>query len=182
MPTLNDAFNELQAINANMQVLHADNASIIAGQAAIVAAIGVNTAVVNDVRSSVDNGTAVLKTIAQLHQVTNTVLLHLSRQADTMICSLDAIARNTCAIHNEAHLQTALQTGIADAEHDLLDITRTVYPAAALDLDRRDALQKATEECCPRPVEPPPCNYRPCPLPPPLDLHIRPEREKEGNK
>ena len=64
MPTLNDAFNELQAINANMQVLHTDNASIIAGQAAIVGAIGANTVAVNDVRSAVDAGTAVLKTIA----------------------------------------------------------------------------------------------------------------------
>jgi hypothetical protein len=182
MPTLNDAFTELQAINANLQVLHTDNASIIAGQAAIVGAMAANTAAVNDVRSAVDAGTAVLKTIAKLHQVTNTVLLHLSRQTDTMICSLDAIARNTCAIHNEAHLQTGLQTVIAAAESDLLDITRTVHPAASLDLDRREALQKATEDCCPKPVEQPPCNYRPCPLPPPLDLHIRLEREKDDDK
>ena len=33
MPTLNDAFNELQSINSHLQTLHADNGSIIAGQA-----------------------------------------------------------------------------------------------------------------------------------------------------
>jgi hypothetical protein len=175
MPTLNDAFNELQAINANMQVLHTDNAGIIAGQAAIAASIAASTAAINDVRNSVDAGTAVLHSIATLQQVTNATLLHMSRQQDAMICALEAISRNTCAIHNEAHIQTKRQTVIAAAETALLDITRTVNPVAALDLDRREDQQRAIEKCCPPPVEAPVCTYRPCPTPPPLEQ--RKERE-----
>ena len=125
MPTLNDAFNELQAINGHLQVLHADNGSIIAGQAAIAAAIAASTAAINDVRNSVDAGTAVLNSIAHLQQVTNATLFHMSQQQDAMICALEAISRNTCAIHNETHIQTGRQTVIAAAETALLDITRT---------------------------------------------------------
>ncbi len=171
MPTLNDAFNELQAINAKLQTLHADNGALAAGQAAITAAIGVNTAAVNNVRASVDAGTAVLNAMVQLQKVTNTTLLHISRQADTMICALEAIARNTCAIHNEAHVQTLRQTVIASAETALLDITRTINPGAALDLDRRMDQQIALEKCCPPDPEPQPCHYKPCPAPPPLEQH-----------
>jgi hypothetical protein len=111
IPTLNDAFNELQAINA--------------GQAAIVGAIAANTAAVKEFRSPVDAGTAVLKTIAKLHQITNTVLPHPSRQTDTMICSLEATARSV----------TRLRPARSIAEGD--------------------------GDCCPKPVEQRPCNYRP---------------------
>ena len=120
MPTLNDAFNELQSINSHLQTLHADNSSIIAGQAAIAAAIAASTAAINDVRNSVDVGTSVLKSIAHLQQVTNATLLHMSHQQDAMICALEAISRNTCALHNEAHIQTGRQTVIAAAETALL--------------------------------------------------------------
>ena len=175
MPTLNDAFHELQAINGHLQTLHGDNGSLIAGQASIVAAIAASTAAINDVRNSVDAGTAVLQAISHLQQVTNATLLHMSQQQDAMICALEAISRNTCAIHNEAHLQTGRQTVIAAAETALLDITRTVHPAAALDLDRRDDQKRAIEKCCPPPVDPPVCAYRPCPAPKPLE--IRDQRE-----
>lgn len=175
MPTLNDAFNELQAINGHLQTLHADNGNIIAGQAAIAAAVAASTAAIHDVRTAVDAGTSVLKTIAGLQQVTNATLFHLSQQADAMICALEAISRNTCAIHNEAHLQTGRQTVIAAAETALLDITRTVHPGAALDFDRREDQRRATEACCPPPADPPVCTYRPCPAPKPLD--IRDNRE-----
>ena len=175
MPTLNDAFNELQAINGHLQTLHADNGNIIAGQAAIAAAIAASTAAIHDVRSAVDAGTAVLHSIAHHQQVTNATLLHISQQADAMICALEAISRNTCAIHNEAHIQTGRQTVIAAAETALLDITRSVNPAAALDFDRREDQRRATEACCPPPVDPPVCAYRPCPAPRPLE--IRDQRE-----
>ena len=175
MPTLNDAFNELQAINGHLQVLHADNGSIIAGQAAIAAAIAASTAAINDVRNSVDAGTAVLNSIAHLQQVTNATLFHMSQQQDAMICALEAISRNTCAIHNETHMQTGRQTVIAAAETALLDITRTVHPAAAIDLDRREDQRRAVEKCCPPPIEPPVCAYRPCPAP--KSLEYRDDRE-----
>ena len=86
-----------------------------------------------------------------------------------MICALEAISRNTCAIHNEAHLQTGRQIVIAAAETALLDITRTVHPGAALDFDRREDQRRATEACCPPPADPPVCAYRPCPAPKPLE-------------
>jgi hypothetical protein len=176
MPTLNDAFNELQAINANLQVLHADNGQLLAEQTAIKAAVDAGTVATQAVKAAVDAGTLVLESIAQGQRVTNTILLHLSRQADTLICAVEAIARNTCAIHNETHRQTKLQAVIADSDEALLDIAKSVNPSAALDLARREAEREALELCCPPQVEPPVCNYKPCPVPPPLEID---DRKKE---
>lgn len=168
MASLNDAYNELLAINAKLNVLHADNGQLLAGQVAIRTAINAGTAATKEVKDAVDAGTVVLKAIEQGQEVTNTILLHLSHQTDTMICSLEAIARHTCGILNEVHRQTGIQTGIAAADAALLDIAKTVNPDAALDLARRMALQAAQEACCPPPVEAPICNDKPCPAPQPL--------------
>lgn len=168
MASFNDAFNELQAINANLAVLHADNGQILNGQASIKAAVDAGTAATQDVKASVDAATTMLGQIMQGQQLTNKILLHVSQQADTMICALEAISRNTCGIHNEVHVQTGLQKVISVSAVSLLEITKTVHPDAALDLSRREALKNATDLCCPPPVEPPVCAHKPCPAPPPL--------------
>lgn len=177
MASFNDAFNELQAINANLAVLHTDNGQIVAGQAAIKAAVDAGTTATQGVKASVDAGTAVLNQMLQGQQLTNKILLHLSQQADTMICALEAISRNTCGIHNEVHVQTGLQKIISTSEVALLDIAKTVHPDAALDLSRREALKVATDRCCPPSVEPLVCNHKSCPAPLPL-RDVVPDREK----
>lgn len=176
MASFNDAFNELQAINAKLAVLHTDNGQILAGQVAIKAAVDAGTAATQDVKASVDAGTAVLGNLLQGQQLTNKILLHLSKQADTMICALEAISHNTCGIHNEVHVQTGLQRVITASGVALLDISKTVHPDAALDLLRREALKSATDQCCPPPVEPPVCNHKPCPAPPPFRA-VRPDQD-----
>lgn len=168
MASFNDAFNELQSINVNLLTLHADNGQILAGQATIKAAVDAATLATQGVKASVDAGTAVLNAMLQGLQLTNKILFHLSLQTDTIICSLDAIARSTCGIHNEAHVQTGLQKITSASAVALLDIAKTVHPDAALDLSRREGLKHATELCCPPPVELPVCSYEPCPAPPPL--------------
>lgn len=177
MASFNDAFNELQAINASLAVLHTDNGQILTGQAAIKASVDAGTTATQGVKASVDAGTTVLSALLQGQQLTNKILMHLSLQTDTMICSLEAIARNTCGIHNEVHVQTGLQTGMSASGVALLDIAKTVHPDAALDLSRREALKNATDLCCPPPVEPPVCNYKPCPAPPAL-RDLRPDPNK----
>lgn len=177
MPSLNDAFAELQAINTKLQTLHTDNSQLKTGQVAIQTAINAGTSATQAVQGAVEAGTVVLKAMVQEQHISNTLLLHLTRQADTMICALEAIARNTCGIHNEAHQQTALQRVMEASELALLDISKTVHPDAALDLARREGLRHATEACCPPPQEPPVCSYRPCPAPPPLKI-----KDKEGGK
>ncbi|HXT70552.1 MAG TPA: hypothetical protein VN700_12385 [Vicinamibacterales bacterium] len=174
MASFNDAFNELQTINANLAVLHTDNGQILAGQAAIKTAVDAGTAATASVKASVDAGTTVLNAVLQAQQLTNQILVHLSQQADTMICELEAIARNTCGIHNEVHVQTGLQKTISASAVELLDISKTVHPDAALDLSRREALKNATDLCCPPPVAPPVCHHRPCPAPQPL-RDVRPD-------
>jgi hypothetical protein len=180
MPTLNDAFNELQAINANLQVLHADNGQLLAEQTAIKAAVDAGTVATQAVKAAVDAGTLVLDAIAQGQQVTNTILLHLSHQTDTLICAAEAIARNTCAILNEAHRQTKLQAIIVACEEALLDIAKTTNPGAELDRARRQSEREALERCCPPEVEPPVCKYAPCPAPPPLEIDYRPGASRLG--
>lgn len=128
-------------------------------------------------QSSVDDGVVVLKLIAQEQQVTNSILLHLTQQLDTMIYSLSAISHNTCNIANESHIQTELQRSIANSEAALLDISKTINPAVVVDLERREAILKAQEACCPTQLPPPICNYKPCPAPPPLS--IKPRRKNQ---
>lgn len=165
MASFNDAYNELQSINANLGVLHADNGQLLAGQAAIKAAVDTGT---HNIQTAVEAGTAVLQGMLLEQQLTNRILFHLTQQADTMICALGAISRNTCGIHNETHVQTGLEKVVSASAVALLDIAKTVHPEAALDLARREAQRAATERCCPPPVEPPVCDHKPCPAPPPL--------------
>lgn len=112
MPSFNDAYNELQTINAKLSNLHADNVQLLAGQVAIKAAVEAGTLATQSVQASVETGTEVLKNIVQGQHISNAILAHLSRQADTMICALEAISRHTCSIYNEAHIQTDTQAVI----------------------------------------------------------------------
>jgi hypothetical protein len=161
MPSLNDAYQQLQDANSNLQTLHNDEVALKASQDA-------TTAAVNGVHQAVNQAVVYLRALVEGQVYTNQALFHLSQQTDTMICTLEHISKNTCLLLNEAHQQTALQTAMSRDTAEALDIAKTAHPQAALDLARREALRQQTEACCPPKVEPPVCNYQPCPAVRPL--------------
>ena len=174
MASIDDVFHQLQAVNTNLSTLHADGIA--------------ETNATNQVKSSVDTVDADVKagfnatvngltTIALIDIEAVKLLFHLTQQTDTVICALENISRNTCAMLTQLTLQTQLQQRMADN----LDVVRAMeeaeQPAAALEQQRLAALQAEIERCCPPPQTPPACTYQPCPK---VDQARMPDLPKVG--
>jgi DNA repair exonuclease SbcCD ATPase subunit len=91
-----------------------------------------------------------------------------AKQNDTIICILEHISQNTCALLTEAHTQTTLQTSISESIKALTDLYAATHAEAELAREREEKLRKQIEACCPPPAPDPACTYRPCQAPPPL--------------
>jgi hypothetical protein len=156
MPSLDDVFQELQKINGNLNTVHNDGL-------ATKGAVDTGTVAVNNVRNSVDQAVQQLKALVVGQAYSNAALYHLTQQNDTIICILEHISMNTCALLNEAHAQTALQTMLVADTHEILAIEQSAHPAAALEAARLADLRKDVERCCPPPQRKPVCTYGPCP-------------------
>lgn len=162
MASINDVFNQLVTVNASLSAIGADV------NAGTVATNGVKTAVNQldtDLKAGFASTVAALNQIAAIEIEGVKLLYHLTQQADTMICALEHISQNTCAIDTEATIQTGLQKTMRDDLDGLLAIAEAAYPAAALELERLAVLQAEIHRCCPPVVPPPACSYRPCPKP-----------------
>ena len=87
-----------------------------------------------------------------------------SCDCDQITCLLDKIARTTCLTANEVHRNGTALKSIAVSMQALIEMYRTVNPAAALDYDRHAKLRAQLNECCP-PEEHDDhvCKYVPCP-------------------
>ena len=87
-----------------------------------------------------------------------------SCDCDQITCLLDKIARTTCLTANEVHRNGTTLKSIATSMQALIEMYRTVNPAAALDYDRHAKLRAQLNECCP-PEEHDElvCKYVPCP-------------------
>lgn len=96
---------------------------------------------------------------------TNQALFHNVQQNDTMICILEHISRNTCAILNEVHTHTGLQRSMEKNLTSLSDLYGTVHPEATLAREKMEKLKAQIEECCPPPKPVLPCSYERCPAP-----------------
>lgn len=149
MASINDVYNELVAVNSLLNQIHADG----------VAEVNAT----NQVRASVD-------TVAQINVAEVNLLFHLTQQTDTMICSLEQIAQNTCAILNQVTIQTRFQERMRDDLDTLRAIAETAYPGAALERHRFEVLQAEIERCCPPEQPEPACTYEPCPRPRPIKM------------
>jgi hypothetical protein len=97
--------------------------------------------------------------------ITNQLLWLHAQQHETMICLLEKISRNTCALLNEAARQTPLQQEMAEATRSLDHMFATVHPEGALEYRREEEQRKAVERCCPPESPKPPCTYEECPAP-----------------
>ena len=158
MPSADDLFNQLVAANNRLEQIKTDLVNVKNSTDAVQVAV-------TQVNSTLTNGFNQLVTIGNY---TNQALSQNAKQNDTIICILEHISKNTCALLNESAIQTMLQTDMRKGVAALADMYATVHAEAALERERLLALKKQIEECCPPPKPQPPCNYAPCPAPPPL--------------
>jgi ABC-type transporter Mla subunit MlaD len=131
----------------------------------------INTSV-NQVDSDVKNLVNVMQwgftQVITLLQYADQALFTNDQQNDTIICLLEHISKNTCALLNEAHQQTEYQKAIKYSTKELEGLYEVTHGEAAIVLEREEKLRKQVEECCPPKQEAPPCSYEPCPEPKPL--------------
>ena len=158
MPSVNDVYNQLLQANSNLT-------SLINAVNNVQTAVDAVQTAVTQVNSTLNNGFGELVTIGNY---TNQALYQNDQQNDTIICILEHISKNTCALLNQAAIQTALQTAMAGDIAGLEQMFATVNPGAALEIERLAALKAQIEQCCPPKKAPPPCDYAPCPAPRPI--------------
>jgi hypothetical protein len=165
MASIDDVINRLDGANGLLQQINGDLGQVNVHLASLEGAV-------NALKTMVTQGFATvsqeLQQVIQLQAYTNQALYHISQQDDTIICILEHISKNTCALLNEAHTQTELQTTMRDDMYTLLDMFKTVHPDAAIESERLAKLRRQLLDCCP--PEPPglSCTYQPCPAPEPV--------------
>jgi len=173
MASINDVFNQLQAVNTKLDLLHADGIAEIAATNQVKASVD---NLDNDVTAGFAATTNLLNILATIDVEVVKLLFHLTQQADTMICALEHISKNTCGILTQTTIQTQLQERIADDVSTLRAIAEYAEPQAALDHERHIELEKKIERCCPPERPRPACDYKPCPSPRPMPMPELPKR------
>jgi hypothetical protein len=160
-PTVTDVFNQLVLVNGKLDQVE------------------VNTSMMNNLNISINQGFAqtvnALTTIALINIETVKLLHHQTQQADTMICALEKISKNTCDILTQVAIQTRLQEHLRDAVDKLRYIAESAHSEAALEHDRHAELRAEIERCCPPKPPEPACKYTPCDRPEPVEKPRLPE-------
>jgi hypothetical protein len=158
MASLDDAFNQLKIANQHLTAIDNDLQTVNAS----VKAVGVD---MQATTAAVQTGFSELYSLVNY---TDQLLQYEIAQNDTIICYLGKIAQQTCALLNEAALQTAAQQAMRADIHDLKQLFELANPAAAVEQHRLEVLKAQVEKCCPPPVTEPPCKFQKCEEPPPL--------------
>jgi hypothetical protein len=159
MPSVNDVYNQLLQANSSLT-------SLITAVNNVQTAVNAVETTVTQVNSTLNSGFGELVTIGNY---TNQALYQNDQQNDTIICILEHISKNTCALLNQAAIQTVLQTAMASDIAGLEQMFASVNSGAALEIERLAALKAQIEQCCPPKKPTPPCEYAPCPAPRKID-------------
>jgi hypothetical protein len=166
LDNLQNIMSKLDTANANLTAVEGKLDTVNANLVTIEGKLDTITTGIAQLNSTMQWGLAQLITIGNYN---NLALFHNDQQNDTMICILEHISKDACALVNEAHTQTGLQTIIKEKAVALADLYAAVHPAEALARERLEAVRKQCEECCPPEVPPPVCVYEPCPAPGKID-------------
>jgi hypothetical protein len=158
MPSADDLFNQLVAANNRLEDIKGDLVDV-------KGAVNGVTAAVTLVNATLTHGFSQLVTLGQY---TNQALYQNDQQNDTIICLLEHISKNTCALLNESALQTAAQLNMERDMDALESMFATVNAGAALEAKRLHALKEQIEKCCPPEKPRPPCDFETCPAPKPI--------------
>ncbi len=91
------------------------------------------------------------------------LLTQIRRGVEMDPCLLDKLGRIACLTANEVHQNTLHVKAVRQSLEALVEMYRTVNPAAALELDRQAALRAEIARCCPPEDQPELiCEYEPC--------------------
>lgn len=163
--TLEEAFNALNAqlIQINTE-LNSTNLKIDNVNNNITTIISQINLLNKDLSAGFVNLSQGLNTLITLVDFSNQVLIHQTKQNDTIICNLSEISKNTCSILNESHIQTKTQKDILDNIEKLRKMYEITNADSALELKNLDELQTRIEKCCPKPPEPIVCQPVKCEL------------------
>ena len=182
MASINDVYNQLVTVNATLSSLNADvTAGTTATNAVNASVEQLDADLKGGFASTVDllnTAVTALNSIWAIDYANAQLLYQLTQQANTMICALEHISQNTCAILTQATIQTDLQKGIRQDTGAMLSIAETAYPAGALELRRLAEMQAEIWKCCPPTTPPPACTYEPCPKPKDIPLPQLPQPPK----
>jgi hypothetical protein len=162
MASIDDCFNQLTDANGHLVAIDGDLQTVNTSVQAVNTSVQALDADINGITTAIQTGFSQLYTIANY---TNQLLLYEIQQNDTMVCYLEKITRQTCALLNEAALQTAAQQAMRADLGDLKQLYELANPAAAVEQARLEALKAQVEKCCPPPVPTPPCKFEPCKQP-----------------
>jgi hypothetical protein len=180
MASIQDVFDEVHSVNLNLNTVQNDLVDIKGVLNLIQTTDQNGLALINStLNAGFVNLSQGISTLIQLQVFMSKTLVHQSKQNDTIICILEHISSNTCAILDETHEQTGLQKKITATIKDLAEMYKSSNPQAALELARHESLEQKIVECCPPKVEASPCVYEPCSLPddkqpPTPDVSFRP--------
>jgi hypothetical protein len=130
MPSADDLFNQLVAANNRLEDIKGDLVDV-------KGAVNGVTAAVTLVNATLTNG---FNQLVTLGQYANQALYQNDQQNDTIICLLEHISQNTCALLNEAAIQTATQIEMERDIDTLESMFATVNAGAALEAKRLHAL------------------------------------------
>jgi DNA-binding FrmR family transcriptional regulator len=165
MPSASDFFDELQTANTKLEQIKGQLGAIKDSVDDVKDATDTVNTSVQQVNSTLSTGFSQLITIGGY---TNEALFHNAKQNDTIICLLDKIARNTCALVNYADEQTRLQRSIEETNRHLTELYAATHAEAEVQRQEHEKLRREVERCCPPPRPQPPCRFEPCDAPPPL--------------
>jgi hypothetical protein len=91
-----------------------------------------------------------LAALIQLQLQNNDLLASNDQQNKTIICWLTNIADVLCDIKRNTDAEVKLQGAISTTLHRLNEVLELVHAREALDVEKREELQKRVEECCPK--------------------------------
>ncbi len=167
-PTVTDVFNQLVLVNGKLDQIE------------------VNTSMMTILNASINQGfddtVKAIQDVALIDTEAVKLLYHLTQQADTMICALEHISKNTCEILTQATMQTRFQALIHNDMDALRFLAESAYPGATLEGQRLAALRAQIEKCCPPDKPEPACKYEPCGQPEKIEEPKLPEIEVEDNE
>jgi hypothetical protein len=169
-PTVADVYDQLRFANGKLDQINVSTT----GQANAISHL--NGDLNKGFKATVD----ALNRIAQIDTVAVEFLFHLTQQADTMICALEHISKNTCEILTQITTQTQIQTQIREDADALRDISESAHPEGALLRQRLAALREEVERCCPPEKPKPACTYEPCFRPERVEMPQLPEIPKSS--
>lgn len=173
MPSINEVWEQALAINANLAIVHNDLLDLktcCVDTNSKLDQLRVRADESNDwleeVRDLLSSGFATMASgfegVHQRQDISNQILVFQARQLQTVICVLENISRNTCALVNTSDAQLRQQTEATESVGALRHMYATANPDAALVLSRADEDAARMAKCCPDKPVPPPCTYQAC--------------------